>query len=130
MTDVGNLTSLSDCEVNLSPEDDTLISVERSSTKHHNISSSDAEEFFHDSLSSDDGKTMDDSFYRMFSDDGTSLDVEDTFDEDTDFHVDDHTKCRQSQVAPRKLCWLNQHPYAPLGSPVSPGEPINHCVFG
>lgn len=60
MTDVGNLTSLSDCEVNLSPEDDTFISVERSSTKHHNVSSSDVEEFFHESLGSDDGEMVDD----------------------------------------------------------------------
>lgn len=69
-------------------------------------------------------------FYQMFSDDGTSLDVEDTVDEDTDFHVGDHTKCHQSQVAPRKLRWLNQHPYAPPGSPVSPGEPINARLPG
>lgn len=88
------------------------------------------EEFFHESLGSDDGETADDFFYWMFSDDGTSLDVEDTVDEDTDFHVGNHTKRRQSQVAPRKLRRLNQHPYAPPGSPVSPGEPINARLPG
>jgi hypothetical protein len=122
MTDVGNLTSLSDYEVNSSPKDDIFLSVKRSSIKYHNVSSSDVEEFFYGSLSSNDGETVDDFSIRCL------VMIEPV--EDTDFHVDNHTKCHQSQVAPRKLHRLNQHPYAPPGSPVSPREPINARLPG
>ncbi|KAG2086322.1 uncharacterized protein F5147DRAFT_659242 [Suillus discolor] len=115
----------------LSSEDGAFLSVERSFIKCHKFSAS-VEDFFRQSLASDDGESVDDYFFQGLSANETSLDAEAFEEEDIDVIPDNgngdeelHSCRHQRRVASRKLRQLNQHPYAPPRGPILPGEPIN-----
>ncbi|KAG1744837.1 hypothetical protein EDB19DRAFT_1960514 [Suillus lakei] len=122
MNNIDNSTSLNSHAADSSSEDDGfLTAVEKSFTYHHKFSAS-VEDFFRKSPApNDDEEAIDE----------TSLDTEAT-NEDYDSYLDNSNddvepngRSHQHQVASRKLCQLNQHPYAPPGGPIPPEDIIN-----
>ncbi|KAG0705275.1 hypothetical protein DFH29DRAFT_873092 [Suillus ampliporus] len=122
MNDIDDLTSLNSHAADSSSEDDAfLAAVEKSFTYCHKFSAS-VEDFFRESLASDDDEEAIDE---------TSLDTEAT-NEDYDSYLDNSNddiepngRSHQHRVASRKLHQLNQHPYAPPGGPIPPEDVIN-----
>lgn len=113
-----------------------FLSVEKLFTKCHKFSAF-VEDFFRQSLASDDGESVDDYFFQGLSANETRLDTEAFEEEDIDVIPDNGNGdeelrgCRhQHLVASRKLHQLNQHPYAPPRGPILPREPINMRLPG
>lgn len=84
--DVANITSLYAYAVNLSSEDGTFLSVEKPLTYRYKFSAF-VEDFFYESIASEE-KAVDDFYYQGLCANETSLDAEDTFNEDIDFYLD------------------------------------------
>jgi hypothetical protein len=117
----------------LSSEDGVFLPVEKSFAKCLKFSAS-VEDFFRQSLASDDGESVDDYFFQGLSANETSSDTDASEEEDIHALLDNGSdeelrSCRQRRVASRKLRQLNQHPSAPPGGANLPGEPIDMRPF-
>ncbi|KAG1813005.1 hypothetical protein EV424DRAFT_1541972 [Suillus variegatus] len=133
---VGTPLGLPSMDDSLSSKDGMFLSVEKSFTKCHKFSAF-VEDFFRQSLASDDGESVDDYFFQGLSANETRLDTEAFEEEDIDVIPDNGNGdeelrgCRhQHLVASRKLHQPNQHPYAPPRGPILPREPINMRLPG